>query len=88
MSHQKIKLAFAITLGLVDFAHLQPQSAKPVVLVQNLTLSLSQQLKEPFIFDTPPPPPPDTGKPGRRTDTGGRLTSLISGIQFQVSSLR
>ncbi|MDF5727633.1 MAG: hypothetical protein PUP92_06230 [Rhizonema sp. PD38] len=79
MSHQKIKLAFAITLGLL-VAHLQPHSAKPIVLVQNLTLSLSQQLKEPCILDTPPPPPPDTGKPGRRTDTGSRLTPLISGI--------
>ncbi|WP_208099115.1 hypothetical protein [Nostoc sp. 106C] len=76
-----MKLAFAITLVLMDFSQVQAHSAKPVILVQSPTLNPSKQLNEPLIFNTPPsppPPPPDTGKPSRRTDTGGRLTSPVS----------
>ncbi|WP_336229544.1 hypothetical protein [Scytonema sp. PRP1] len=52
-----MKLSFAITLALVDFAHVQAQSAKPVILVQSSILNASKQLNEPLIFNTPPPHP-------------------------------
>ncbi|MUG96978.1 hypothetical protein F7734_33435 [Scytonema sp. UIC 10036] len=82
---KKMKLGFAIALALVDFAHhRQAQSAKPVILVQTSTLNPSKQLNRQLIFQAPPPPPPDTGKPGRRTDTGGRLTSPVSTLNLTM----
>jgi hypothetical protein len=64
-----MKLAIAIALGLGDYTQIHAQPATPVIFVQSSTLNQSRQSNQ---SSPPPPPPPDTGKPGRRTDTGGR----------------